>query len=207
MARDSLRISAAQRQRLRNLLRRARETSGGIRNRNRDLAGANGEWRIANRETSIRYSLFASLAPVSVSVSVAVFGVLADVLDGHHVLVFGGVEHDDTLGRAAGNPDTLDRTADQLTLVGHQHDLVAVLDRERRHQLAVAAVHRHRDDALAAAPGGPVFERRRALAIAVFADGQHELLMCGHFDIALLAEFDGAGGVLAVGSRLLFDAA
>src|ERR1700722_8981711 len=37
MARDSLRISAAQRQRLRNLLRRARETSGGIWHRDRDL--------------------------------------------------------------------------------------------------------------------------------------------------------------------------
>ncbi len=64
------------------------------------------------------------LAPVTV------FSVLADVLDGHHVFVFGGIEHDDALGGAAGDPDALDRTADQLTLVGHQHDLVAVLDRE-----------------------------------------------------------------------------
>src|ERR1700737_3524450 len=148
-----------------------------------------------------RHSLFAT------RVSIAVLGVLADVLDRHHVLVFGGVEHDDALGRAAGDPDALDRTADQLPLVGHQHDLVAVLHRERGHQLAVAAVHRHRDDALAAASRGPVFERRRALAIAVFADGQHELLAGGHFDIAVLAKFDGAGGVLAVGPRLLFDAA
>src|SRR5882757_3562359 len=144
---------------------------------------------------------------VSIAVSVAVLGVLADVFDGHHMLVFGGVEYDDALGRAAGNPDALDRTADQLPLVGHQHDLVAVLDRERRHQFAIAAVHRHRDDALAAAPRSPVFERRRALAITVFADGQHELLAGRHFDIALLAKFDGAGGFLAVGARLLFDAA
>src|SRR5260370_27196214 len=144
MARDSLRISAAQRQRLRNLLRRARETSGGIWHRDRDLTGANGEWRIANRETSIRYSLFAS----SAAVSIPVLGVLADVLDRHHMLVLGGVENDDALGRAAGNPDALDRTADQLTLVGHQHALVAVLDRERGPQLAVPIVHRHRNDAL-----------------------------------------------------------
>src|SRR6202042_310759 len=102
--------------------------------------------------------------------SIAVFGVFADVLDRHHMLVFGGVEHDDALGRAAGDADALDRAAYQLGLVGHQHDLVTVLDRERRHQLAVAAVHRHRDDALAAAPGGPVFERRRALAKTVLAD-------------------------------------
>ena len=62
--------------------------------------------------------------------SIAVLGFLADMLDRHHMLVFGGVEHDDTLGRAAGDPDTLHRAADQLTLVGHQHDLVGVLDRE-----------------------------------------------------------------------------
>src|SRR4051794_15907417 len=62
--------------------------------------------------------------------AVAVLGVLADMLDGNHMLVFGGVEYDDPLGRAPRNPDALDRTADQLTLVGHQHDLVAVLDRE-----------------------------------------------------------------------------
>src|ERR1700686_4771427 len=135
------------------------------------------------------------------AVPIAVFSVLADVLDRHHMLVLGGIEHDHALSRAAGNPDALDRTADQLALVGHQHDLVGVLDRERRHQLAVAAVHRHRHDALAAAPGGPVFERGRALAVAVFADGQHELLARRHLDIALLAEFDGAGGVLGVGSR------
>src|SRR5450756_2388722 len=116
----------------------------------------------------------------------------ADVLDRHHMLVLGGIEHDDALGRTAGSPDTFDRTADQLALVGHQHDLVAILDRERRHQLAVAVIHRHRDDALAAASGGPVLDRGRALAIAVFADGQHELFVGGHFDIALLAEFDGA---------------
>src|SRR5580658_964217 len=107
--------------------------------------------------------------------SIAVLGFLADVLDRHHMLVFGGVEHDHALGRTAGDPDALDRTTDQLALVGHQHDLVAILDRERRHQLAVALVHRHRDDAFAAAAGGAVFERGRALAIAVLADGQHEL--------------------------------
>src|SRR6202043_1060403 len=126
------------------------------------------------------------------AVTVAVLGVLADVLDRDHVLVLGGVEHDDALGRAAGDPDALDRTADQLALVGHQHDLVTVLDRERRHQLAVAAVDRHRDDALAATPRGPVLERRRALAIAVLADGQHELLGSRHFDVTLLAELHGA---------------
>src|SRR5882724_13465981 len=91
------------------------------------------------------------------SVAIAVLGFLADMFDRHDMLVFGGVEHDHALGRAAGDPDPLHRTADQLTLVGHQHDLVGVLDRERGHQLAVAVVDRHRHDAFAATAGGPVF--------------------------------------------------
>ena len=31
-------------------------------------------------------------------ITIAVFGIFADVLDGHHVLVLGSVEHDDALG-------------------------------------------------------------------------------------------------------------
>src|SRR4029077_21132811 len=130
-----------------------------------------------------------------------------DMLDGDEVLVLGGIEHDDALGRTAGNADVLDRTADQLALVGHQYDLVAILDRERCHQFAVALVHRHRDDAFAAAAGGAVFERGRALAIDVLADGQHELLGRRHLDNALLAELARAGLALAAGARLLLDAA
>jgi hypothetical protein len=71
--------------------------------------------------------------PVALRVAlpaVAVFRILADVLDGDDMLVGGGVEHDDALGRAAGDADVLDRAADQLALVGHQHDLIAILDRE-----------------------------------------------------------------------------
>src|ERR1700737_5003412 len=99
MARDSLRISAAQRQRLRNLLRRARQTSGGIWHRNRDLRGriVSSEWRMGKLPFATRHSLFAT------RVSIAVLGVLADMLDRDHMLVLGGVEHDDALGRAAGD--------------------------------------------------------------------------------------------------------
>src|SRR5258708_15278974 len=81
------------------------------------------------------------LAAVSVAVAVAVFGILADMLDGHHVLVIGGVEHDDALGRPAGDPDALHRAADQLTLVGHQPALVRLLDREGCYQTAVVAIY------------------------------------------------------------------
>jgi hypothetical protein len=58
---------------------------------------------VANSECGIstRYSLLASLA------AIAILGVLADVLDGHHILVLGGVEYNDALGRAARDPDAL----------------------------------------------------------------------------------------------------
>src|SRR5260221_1051296 len=93
----------------------------------------------------------------AISVAVAVFGILADMLDGHHMLVLGGVEHDDALGRPASDPDALDWAADQLTLVGHQHDLVRLLDREGCYQLAVPAIDGNRHDAFSAAAGGSVF--------------------------------------------------
>ena len=41
------------------------------------------------------------------SAAIAVFSLFADVLDRHHMLVLGGVEHDDALGRAARDPDAL----------------------------------------------------------------------------------------------------
>ena len=69
----------------------------------------------------------AALAAVAV---LAVLPVVADMLDRHHVLVLGGIEHDDALRRAAGDADVLDGAADQLPLVGHQHDLIAVLHGE-----------------------------------------------------------------------------
>src|SRR6266850_5101689 len=71
----------------------------------------------------------AALAAVAV---LAVLPVVADMLDRHHVLIFSRIEHDDALRRAAGDADVLDRAADQLALVGHQHDLIAVLDGDRK---------------------------------------------------------------------------
>src|SRR5215470_10956568 len=107
---------------------------------------------------------------------------LADALDRHHLLVLVGVEHDHALGGAAGDADALDAGADQLPAVGHQHDLVGVLRRERGDQLAglaadraVALAHVHGDDAFAAAAGDAVLVGRRALAVAALGDRQHEL--------------------------------
>src|SRR5215467_8565657 len=90
----------------------------------------------------------------------------AQAFDRDDALAFGGVEHDYALRAAAGDADAVDRAADQLPAVGHQHDLVGFLDRERGDDAAVARGHRHGDDAFAAAPGGTVFIGGRALAIA-----------------------------------------
>ena len=112
-------------------------TGRGVRNRDRDLASAS--FRDGEARTGIRRSRhdlhivvrrYASPRNDALVPVLAVLAVLADVLDRDDVLVLGGVEHDDALGRAAGDADAFDRAADQLALVGHQHDLVAVLDRE-----------------------------------------------------------------------------
>src|SRR4029079_11176478 len=133
------------------------------------------------------HSPFASSVPVAV---LAILSVVADMLDSDDVLVLGGIEHDDALGGAAGNAHALARTTDQLPLVGHQHYLVGLFDRERGHQLAVAVVDRHRDDAFAAAAGGAVFVGRGALAVAVDRHRQHHLLLRRHLGIALLGELE-----------------
>src|SRR5215470_12536680 len=139
----------------------------------------------------------------------------ADALDRDHAFGFGGVEHDHALGRAPGDADALDAGANELAAVGDQHDLVAVLDRERGDQLAgllpdgaVALAHVHGDDAFAAAAGDPVLVGRGTLAVAALGNGQHELLGSRHRDVALLAKLDGLAGrdlrgLLGVGRRLL----
>src|SRR6266511_6466334 len=95
---------------------------------------------------------------------------LADALDRHHLLVFGRVEHDHALRRSSGDADALDAGADELAAIGHQHELVLVLDRERCDQAAGLAGHRHGDDAFATAAGGAVLVGRAALAEAALGD-------------------------------------
>src|SRR5215510_9427993 len=96
---------------------------------------------------------------------------LADALDRDHPLALRGIEHDHPLGRAPGDADAFDARADELAAVGHQHELVPVLDRERRDQLAgflpdraVALAHIHGDNAFSAGAGDAVFVGRGALA-------------------------------------------
>src|SRR5215472_6117813 len=139
----------------------------------------------------------------SAAVLLALFG---EPLDRDHALALGGVEHDHALGGAAGDADAVDRTADQLTAIGDQHDLVALLDRERGDDAAVALGHVHRDDAFAAAAGGAVLVGRAALAEAVLRDGEHELLGSRQVGVTLLAELDRSRRLLGVAGRLLFVA-
>src|SRR5499427_4593330 len=90
------------------------------------------------------------------SLPAVLLGLFGEPLDRDHALALGGVEHDDALGGAAGDADAVDRAADQLAAVGDQHDLVALLDRERGDDAAVAPGHVHGHDAFAAATGGAV---------------------------------------------------
>src|SRR5690349_25033441 len=104
------------------------------------------------------------------SPAAVLLALLGEPLDRDHALALGGVEHDHPLGGAAGDADAVDRAADELAAIRHQHDLVALLERERGDDAAVALRHVHRDDAFAAASGGAVLVGRGALAETVFRD-------------------------------------
>src|SRR5204863_7573930 len=96
----------------------------------------------------------------TVAIAVAVVG---DALDGDHLLALVGLEDAHALSVACGDAHVVHRAADQLAAVGHQHDLVAVLDREGGDEGAVAIVDDHGGEAFAATPRDPVLVGRRAL--------------------------------------------
>ena len=124
---------------------------------------------------------------------------LANPFDRHDLFVNCRREDRDTFGRAAGNADAVDRHTDQLAAVGDEHDLVRVLDREGRHQLADLAGLGciSGADTLAAATGNTEVIGRRALAETLFGYGKYELLARLEFLVALLAEFALLGDLLA----------
>src|SRR5215831_18207797 len=162
-------------------------------------------------------ALIRAATPLRLSVRLPL---LAQPLHCDHAFAVGRVEHDHAPCLAALDADLGDAAADQLAAVGHQHELVGFLDRERRHQAADLGAERavalaivHGDNAFAAAAGGAVFERGGALAVAALRGGEHELLGRRKIHIALLAKLDGAGRLLGIGlgvDRLLgrlFEAA
>jgi hypothetical protein len=84
---------------------------------------------------------------------------LTYALDGCNLFGSIGVEYDHALRAASGNPNVIDRAADQSASVCHEHDLVAVVDRHCGNELAVSLIDRHGDDTFAAAAGDAVFVR------------------------------------------------
>src|SRR5262245_45250262 len=127
----------------------------------------------------VAIALFAA-CPVCGAVAVAIpvaFGLVAETSDGHDALAPLHLEQRHALGLAAGDADVVHRAADELSAVGHQHDLVAFGNREGGHHLAVALGDVHVGNALPAAAGDPVFIGRTALAIAARSDRKDELLL------------------------------
>src|SRR5258708_29363680 len=111
------------------------------------------------------------------AVSIAIAGiVLPDAHGGDHALALAHIDDAHAARGASRDANSVHRTADQRTTIGHQHDLVAVLHREGRHDLA-ASRHVHQLDALAAAAGHSIFVGRGALAEARRGGGEHELLL------------------------------
>src|SRR6185437_6521311 len=105
---------------------------------------------------------------------------LAHPADRHDALLGAGVEDDHALGRPPGDSDPRDWNADELPAVGHQHDFVALLHRERGDERAVAVIDRHGDDTLAAAPSDAILERRTALAVTVLGQCEDHLFGGAH---------------------------
>lgn len=68
--------------------------------------------------------------------AVAVFAILADMFDRHHMLIVRRIEHANALGSAAGDADAFHRHSDQLPAIAHQHDLIRHFDRESSHEMA-----------------------------------------------------------------------
>src|SRR6195256_1209014 len=103
---------------------------------------------------------------VSIAVAFSVASiVLADAHGGDHALALAHIDDAHAARGASRDANSVHRTADQRATIGHQHDLVAVLHREGRHDLA-ASRHVHQLDALAAATGHSIFVGRGALAEA-----------------------------------------
>src|SRR3981081_622302 len=111
------------------------------------------------------------------AVAIAIAGVVfANAHGGDHALTLADIDNAHAAGGASRYANSVHGTADQRSTVGHQHDLVVVQHRERRHDLA-AFGQAHQFDALAAASGHPILVSRGALAEARRGDGEHELLL------------------------------
>ena len=83
--------------------------------------------------------VFTISVPVAVAIAIAGI-VLADTDRRHDALAVADVHDPNATRGASRNANSVDRTADQRSAVGHQHDLIAVQHRERRHDFATQRV-------------------------------------------------------------------
>src|SRR3546814_1143079 len=90
------------------------------------------------------------------------------------------VEQAHARGTAADNTQAVEPHADELCLVGDEHQLMRPRRRETGDDRAVAADIVDVGDALATAAGPAIFISRRQLAIAIGGDGEEELLAPRH---------------------------
>ena len=102
------------------------------------------------------------------------------------MLILVDPEDHHALGVATGDADVADRGADDLALVGNEHQRLARGDREAGDDAAVAVRGDDVGNPLTAAVGAAIFIGRTALAIAVDGDRQQELLLGGDFGVAFL---------------------
>src|SRR5215471_17138015 len=111
----------------------------------------------------------------AIAVAVLAAIVLADSHGRHDPLALADIDDAYAAGGAARNANSIHRTADQRTAVGHQHDLIVVEHRERRHD-GSSSGEAHQLHALAAAARHAILVGRGALAEAGRGHGEHELL-------------------------------
>ena len=90
---------------------------------------------------------------------------------------------------APDHPEAGKRQANQLGLIGHQHQLIGQDCREAGYHRTIAGDIVDIGDTLTAAAGAAVFIGRGHLAIAIGADSEDELLTFRHFGNAVCGKF------------------
>src|ERR1700760_2877250 len=98
---------------------------------------------------------------VGLTIAVAVRVILADADRRYNALALTDIDDAYAARRPSRDADSVDRTADQRSAVGDQHQLVALAHRKCRDDLA-AIGHAHQLDAFAAAAGDAVLVGRGA---------------------------------------------
>ena len=117
-----------------------------------------------------------------------------------------GPEYGDALGGAPRSGNALDRAADKLSAIGHEHDLVSVFDREGSDKAAITLIYRHCNDAFSAAPGCTIFIGRGSLSKPPFRHCQDVLLGDADLRIARRRQVgDVPPSIVSASSKAMFS--